>query len=172
MPSNSLFGGGRPLTVWWRASASALLLLLAAPAGAGTREDNGLPRRFFDPRTDRDFGDPRPALAGYLHAHRHRRTAQHFCVVGYVPGPDSNGKVLRFAQVHWREGGRLILWEGTDPYEPREALKRSRRDLDLRTDVVATDADVGGSTYLVTRAWVRQVLADCAARGRRYTLRP
>ena len=75
--------------------------------------------------------------------------------------------------MHWREGNRIVLWEGTfDSPTGDEALIRSRRNLDLSTDVVATDDDLHFSTYLVTRAWVRETIADCAKHGATYTIAP
>ena len=154
------------LSCWWKkapwlsaarglGATAALLLTAAAP-------------QTFDTRADPQFGDARPALRVYLAQQRPRwRAPQHFCVVGYVQPSGT-----RSAQVHWREGSRLILWEGaSDPAFARDAIKSSRRDLDLSRDVVADEAAVAGSTYLVTRAWVRKVLTDCAAKGIRYTIR-
>lgn len=72
------------------------------------------------------------------------------------------------AWVHWREAGRLILWNGKG--ERDDTLLRSARALDLRTDMVANEAAVAGSTYRVTRAWVAARRADCAAKGDHYVI--
>jgi hypothetical protein len=42
--------------------------------------------------------------------------------------------------------------------------------IDLRTSVVESQADVGTSTYLVSRPWVDAVIADCKVNGNRVTL--
>lgn len=120
----------------------------------------------FAPRSDPSFGDARPAIARLL-AETSPRPAgpQHFCAIGYR-GPE--GVV---AWVHWREANRLIFWLGKgDGSAAADALLRSNRNLDLNADVVATEADVAGSTYLVTRAWVAAKLADCAAKGDKYNI--
>ena len=122
---------------------------------------------FFDTRKAQYFGDATAALAEYLKseqplAQRHH----HFCVVGYQ-GRDKT----RRAYVHWREGHKLILWEGsTDPDHASESIKNSRRQLDLSKDVVKSEADVGGSSYLVTESWVAKVKADCAKHGNTYSV--
>jgi len=117
----------------------------------------------FAPRTDPAFGDARAALSRLVAEHAPRvRGPQHFCTIGYRGGEGAN------AWVYWREANRLILWQGG---AEDDALLHSTRSLDLAADVVATEADIAGSTYRVTRAWVAARLADCAARGDHYTLR-
>ena len=83
-------------------------------------------------------------------------------VSGY-DGPDDNarGKGLTFGKV----------WNSvSDPAYFEDSIKWARSNLDLTKDVVATEADIGGSTYLVTRAWVDEILRSCAARGAQYTV--
>jgi hypothetical protein len=121
----------------------------------------------FDTRTDPDFGDAVPALRKLLaEAAPPIVGPQHFCVVGYRSAAGDEG-----AWVHWRERRTLIFWlGGGDPEYAAEAIVRSRRNLNLDRDVVATEADLAGSTYLVTKAWVAKTLADCAAKGAQYTV--
>ena len=90
--------------------------------------------------------------------------ANNFCIVGYK---DSSGALT--AWVHWVEGKALILWEPSQ--EGAASLIQSRRYLDLRRDVVATEEHVNGSTYLVTRSWVNHILSDCKSTGDRYFIR-
>jgi len=135
-------------------------LLLAAAGGQSPGD------AFFDTRTASGYGDPVPALSTYLSRARPRPAGpQRFCVVGYAHADGD-----RTALVHWREGRRLILWDGRDPDHPASLLTWGRRDLDLTRDVVATEAAIAGSTYLVTRAWADRVVADCARHGARYTV--
>jgi hypothetical protein len=96
------------------------------------------------------------------------RGAQHFCVIGYVGTAASPAK---FAWVHWREKKRLIYWlPAADGFAPKDTLLRSTRSLDLAQDVVATDAEVGSSSFLVSRPWVDGVIKDCKARGVNYVV--
>ena len=122
--------------------------------------------QIFDPREDEDFGDATPALTGLVAGSDPKpRGLQHFCVVGYR-GPDGE-----HAWVHWREARRLIFWLGRgDGTAPAETLLRSTRKLSLDEDVVATESEIAGSTYLVSRAWVDGRLADCQAHGAQYTI--
>ena len=62
----------------------------------------------------------------------------------------------------------LLLWEGSDPDSASEALLHSRRQLSLDTDMVPTQGDIQGSTYLVSKTWVDERLDDCAKHGFRY----
>lgn len=144
-----------------RAAALAVGLLSLSAIAQGTQ----LPERIVPTRSDPDFGDATGPLRTLLLEQAPLAGPQHFCVIGYTHGRD------KIAYVHWRERHKLITWWGG--YDPRyrdEAIVRSNRQLDLDTDVVPTEKDIGGSTYLVTRAWVRRKLSDCAAHGTRYVV--
>lgn len=92
--------------------------------------------------------------------------AQHFCVIGYERGGQKT------AWVYWREGQRLVLWEPAGPdFESKDTLTRSRRDLNLRRDVVATKREVGSSSYRIDRPWLNGLLADCRRRGQTFEVR-
>ena len=86
-----------------------------------------------------------------------------FCILGFE---DSAG--IRLAWVYWKEGRALILWE---PATPQTPLSLSQRYLDLRKDVVESEAELKGSTYLVTRAWVNETVSACSKIGDKYTIR-
>lgn len=143
--------------------SACVLLAILSPA------DTGLPTATFDTRTDPHYGDARVPIRTYLQKPyiRARRGPQHFCVIGYV---DEDGG--RNALVHWREGKKILPWPGAVSAEWRaDAIVLAPHKLDLMRDVVPAQADIGGSSYLVTRAWVAQVLADCRAHGTRYVVR-
>ena len=99
-----------------------------------------------------------------------RSRVNHFCVVAEVFRPprgvgDARPPAEeRLARVYWREGRRLIAW---DPSERAvdSTSARPGNDLDLFRDVRATQAEVGSSTYLVTRSWVRTIVDHCRAEG-------
>ncbi|MEN3745774.1 hypothetical protein TPR58_01245 [Sphingomonas sp. HF-S3] len=72
---------------------------------------------------------------------------------------------------HVREQRRLIFWRGgSDPDYRIDSIVDSNRQLDLNKDVVPTDADIGSSTYLISRTWLDRKLRDCAAKGTRYVV--
>jgi len=102
------------------------------------------------------FGNPRPFLARYLKARGVSDAT--LCVVGY----DSAKTKYPFAEVYWKEQETMILWEGTE-------LSASRRILAHARDVVATPADLHGSTFLVTEGWWSRTTSDCARFGTTYT---
>lgn len=74
---------------------------------------------------------------------------------------DSNQKYTS-PWVYWKEKNRLILFE---PYQdsilPAKELYLSRRNLDLKKDVVPTIDDIHGSTYLITEESKQQYLTSC-----------
>lgn len=104
---------------------------------------------------DKGFAPPPEALRKYLVAHEAPKTVQHFCVVGY--GTKASGIDVH---VHWREGMRLTRWEKT-AYNGIESLLMGRDDLSLKTDIVATQEQIGGSTYLQPRAWANKIISEC-----------
>jgi hypothetical protein len=110
--------------------------------------------RVFDISSDTAFKGYKQAVTEFARKHR-PKAANDFCVVGYLA--DDNSKS---AWTIWRQGGEIILWEGQD-----SDLDSSRRIINLKSDVVATDDDVRGSTYLVTKAWVANVTATCEQSG-------
>jgi hypothetical protein len=122
----------------------------------------------FNTLKDKTFGDARVPMKAYLaDLGAPARQKNRICVVGYVLEDGT-----KQAWVHWQRGGRIILWEGaTDPESRRDALRLSRRNIDLDKDVVANDSAIGGSTYLVSRKWVNDVLLDCVHFGQRYSVK-
>jgi hypothetical protein len=146
--------------------AVALAIVLFSMVNTARSEtDFNKPTGYFDTAADPDFGPAAvPLRVMMAEAGVPRGRADVFCIVGYRY---AGGE--RIAYVHWPRGNKLILWEGgTDPVSRPQSIARSRRPLDLRTDVVATPADIGSSTYLIDRAWVNQKIADCAKHGRHY----
>ncbi len=128
----------------------------------------GAGSRFFNTKWDKSFGYARPALNKYLDAQPPlKQERQHFCIVGY-----DNGQNVKQAYVYWREGQKLILWEGTRlPEYAAESIVNSRSQLDLTKDVVKSEADIAGSTYLVTEAWVASIKNDCKKKGAKYSIK-
>jgi hypothetical protein len=120
-------------------------------AQAGTEEPDF---KVFDLAADPDFRDHKQVITEF--ARKHRPGAENdFCVVGYLT-PDN----LKSAWVIWRQGAQVILWEGGSA-----GLDSSRRKINLRSDVVRTENDLHGSTYLVTKAWVQKVTTTCDRSG-------
>ncbi len=139
-------------------------VLLAAFAACVYAQDAG--DRPFDFRSDAAFANAEGALQEFLRD-RHVRSSkvQHFCIVGYQNASEER------AWVYWTEGQQIILWHGAaDPPSAASSIARSQRAIDLKKDVVTTEADIKGSTYLVARAWVDHLLADCQSRGERYAI--
>jgi hypothetical protein len=128
-----------------------------------------LPAQTFAVDAEPGFKPVQPALQAYLagqEAPAARAGAQHFCVVGYRSGDN------RYAWVYWLEGQRLVYWEpAADDVESKETLTRSRRELNLRKDVVASTRELRGSSYRIDRPWLKRLLADCRRRGQAYDIR-
>jgi hypothetical protein len=116
----------------------------AEPAGRGS-EPKG-----FDLASDPDFRNYRQVVTVFARKHR-PGAANDFCIEGYTTSDN-----LKSAWVIWRQGEQIILWEGQ-----KDGLDASRAKIDLRSDVVPTDVDLHGSTYLVTKAWVEKITSTC-----------
>jgi hypothetical protein len=141
---------------------TALLVALGAPADGGeSLADPVSLETHFQVDGDPNFGDPRALLRRFLlDSHVAGAKPQHFCVLGRESV--RKGVRDRTALIFWREGNKLILWEGQ---QPPWALVDSRRLWDLARDVVDTLEQVRGSTYLLTKAWVEEKRHDCAVDG-------
>lgn len=99
----------------------------------------------------------------------------HFCVVVERFRPQSGSGDTKppaqesLGRVYWREGSRLISWDASSA-DVGAASTRPGNDLDLKKDVRATQAEIGTSTYLVTRAWVHSIVQHCASDGLQVTV--
>ena len=133
-------------------AASALPSVPPASAAIGATS--------FDLDADPDYRNYRQAVVTYL-ASRHSRADAHVCVLG-----ERDGGGDRTVTVWWKEGARLIQWEGRE-----SKLATSISNLDLKRDVVASEDDLHGSTYLVTRAWVAGFEARCTRSGKSFVVR-
>lgn len=130
--------------------AASVAFVAAAPALAGSETEAPV----FDLQADKDFADFRKPLASFLRS-RHARLPASVCLLG-----ERHADGSKSAWVIWRGGHTMLLWDGG-----ASSMAASRRLLDLSHDVVASDDDVAGSTYLVTRAWVAQQTQRCQQLG-------
>ena len=108
----------------------------------------------FKVSDDSDFAKFRAPLVEYLRS-RHISHALKVCILGEQASDGS-----KWAWVIWPGGKTMILWGGGE-----STMVASRRILDLKRDVVATEADVKGSTYLVTAQWVSKQKTLCSLYG-------
>jgi hypothetical protein len=106
----------------------------------------------FDLAADPEFKDYKKVMTRF--ALKHRPAAENtFCILGFSADDAKSAWVL------WREGREIILWEGGSD------LSLSRRVIHLKSDVVPTEADLHGSTYLVTKPWVDGLSKSCERVG-------
>ncbi len=161
-----------------RAIAAALGMLCAVPPPAAART-------VADPAFSAPFAGQvvdtavlRAFLAQLKQAHRPQR----FCfVVETFPPSAAEQRDSLLLRMVWTTGERIYSLALPDPATPAhsdmpaewrgQALAWSK-PVDLRTGVVATQEEVGASTYLVTRAWADRILAQCRRIGRTVTLAP
>jgi hypothetical protein len=108
----------------------------------------------FDVASDPQFASYKAAVKRYAWQQR-PNYPNDFCVLGYKTRDE-----LKNAFVVWRQGRQIIVWFGGD-----QALSASQRILRLNKDVVPTESDLHGSTYLVTKAWVNEVTTTCDRSG-------
>jgi hypothetical protein len=132
------------------------------------------PSRYSVFKVDRQQGfvPVKPALLAYLSGQSAKAGMHRLCVIGYDINRQVNSPADNIAWVYWQQGNRLVYWEPViDGFESKETLIRSRRNLDLTQDVVASDANIAGSTYLISRSWLDDLLTDCKRRGRTYKIK-
>lgn len=68
---------------------------------------------------------------------------------------------------YWKEDQSILLMNFFTQAVEEEGLSwlHHKARVDLKTDVVATEAEMSGSNYLVTRAWADNIIQACRERG-------
>jgi hypothetical protein len=113
----------------------------------------------FDVKTDPVFRNAEAAVKAY--AMINRATGRNrFCVLGRISKDNEKS-----AWIIWRQRRQIILWEGQDL-----SSTPARLVLSLDKDLVRSEADLHGSTYLVTRRWAKDVISECEVAGLRIVL--
>lgn len=104
--------------------------------------------------SDPAFAHYQAPLLAYLRS-QHAPHDWQVCIIG-----EQAADGTRWAWVIWPRGQRMILWGGG-----ASTLIGSRRILDLTADVVASEDQLHGSSYRVTRTWVAQQMSRCRRSG-------
>jgi hypothetical protein len=138
----------------------AIVIFLAGSARAQYPTET---TKFFSIRGDKGYPYCQEQLQNLVQR-KGKAPVNHISVIGYKYA-DGN----RNAWVYWPEGNSIILWDATR-YEYPDQLSMSDRYLDLKKDVVPTEKDIHGSTYLVSADWVQRIRKDCAAHGDHFVI--
>ncbi|MFZ6731251.1 hypothetical protein ACO0LG_04935 [Undibacterium sp. Ji42W] len=69
---------------------------------------------------------------------------------------------------YWKEDQSILIMNFFTQVVEEDGLSwlHHKARIDLKTDVVATEAEMSGSNYLVTRAWAANIIKTCRERGR------
>jgi hypothetical protein len=140
------------------------LLIIFTAFSIGTARAEAVVARPFNVTENSAFA-PVELTLDRLIARKARTNANHLCVIG-----DTLDDGSQRAWVHWRDGKAIILWEPTR--SGIQDLTAAKRYLRLDKDVVAPDDPrlAAGSAYLITRQWANSLIAECAARGREFSI--
>jgi hypothetical protein len=142
----------------------AIILTALFFAGCARQADDGLMHVVVA-----DFHAPRLARSlNYYVAHYSSHATNHF-YVGPIEVHD--GQLVR-ALVYWKEERTLLPYAEltADTADGAEGFAWHGHDLKLDRDTVDSPADIAGSTYLVThRIWM-DLMDECVARGRPYSV--
>jgi hypothetical protein len=93
----------------------------------------------------------------------------HMCVVVATYSQPGAHQTTVWAYLYWRETDELYTLDQSKG--PMDDLSIFKGPLNLKTDVVRQDRDIRGSTYLVTRAWVDDILHHCRTDGEQLVIR-
>ncbi|BAV95808.1 hypothetical protein [Lysobacter enzymogenes] len=169
----------RARAAWARAASVSLALLLAAAPCALADEPEGYTppgAALSQPRAHPDW----PCLASLLQqiVDDQGAAGRHVLHIGRVVTTPEDGN--SFVRVYWPRQRAILLVslnrDGcADPGYRHDSLAlgwyRTKARIDLDEGVRATEAEVSGSSYLVTRAWADAVIAECTANGTELALR-
>ncbi|GKT22930.1 hypothetical protein [Acidovorax sp. SUPP3334] len=162
------------------ALAAALPATAAVPPAPAVSAPQRTPYPVIDPAFSRPDGRRMPSratLRAFLTELKSTRQVNTFCFVQRkLERPDTAEPGTSVLSMIWYEGesihriNRLRVGQsyapGTmDPETEGRMLAHATGTVDIKTDVVPTDADVGTSTFLVSRPWVDHMLAQCRRVG-------
>jgi hypothetical protein len=116
-----------------------------------------------------EYEEKLAALEGFLRYYGKRGTN-----TLYVARLEANPEEKERAETlyaYWREGRSILILSHFAPGARRDdyAWVAAKAVIDLRTDVVPTDHDIGGSNYLVSKPWVDRIVNGCL-KGRKIVL--
>ncbi|MEA9822369.1 hypothetical protein VDF98_03650 [Xanthomonas campestris pv. raphani] len=165
----------------------ALALAAASPAIAALSpaQAASAPQTVPYPATDPSFSRPdaqrmpsRATLRAFLTETKRYARANTFCFVQRrLDRPETADPGMSVLSMIWHEGKAIYLVNlvrsgeryerdsAMDPLTEGRLLASSTDAVDLTTDVVPTDEDVGTSTFLVSRSWVDRELSQCRRVG-------
>lgn len=114
--------------------------------------------------TDEKTFAPVSSTLDALVARKAKAETNHLCVIGQSLDDGS-----KQGWVYWREGKAIILWEPTTTGV--RDLTLSRRYLRLDHDVVPSgDRRLASSSYLVSKEWAENLIAQCAIHGTEFLI--
>ncbi|MFZ6746392.1 hypothetical protein ACO0LC_24435 [Undibacterium sp. JH2W] len=76
-----------------------------------------------------------------------------------------NGETGLYA--YWKEDQSILILQFFEYPSDKPGLSwlHHKARIDLKTDVVATEEQMNGSTYLVTSAWAQHIVDSCIKQG-------
>ena len=93
----------------------------------------------------------------------------HMCVVAATYTQVSNHDANVWGYLYWKENNQLYTL--SQSRGAMDDLAIFKGPLNLKTDVVRRESDIHGSNFLVTRAWVSNILHHCGTNGEQVVLR-
>lgn len=149
-------------------AAIAILLLSTwiGPNLARARQIN------YDPFASRsDYFSKLHVMRVFVRRYGRRRVNRVF-----VATADSGDGATKGLYGYWPEGHSILVLDHFNPvFDGGKELTdydwlEYKTRIHLRTDVVPTERDVGWSSYLVARPWVRRIIDVCLRSGRKITI--
>jgi hypothetical protein len=132
--------------------------------------DNGLPVEYFSISNNAGYQYATKTLY-QLAAEDESSGENNFCVIGY------QSTDYQVAEIYWKQKDEIISWfpdvatsEDENDLLTDRIINLNQTTLDLKKDVVATEQEMNGSTYLVTQDWVDTVLNDCQKFGNQFLI--
>ena len=146
---------------------TALLLTALLPATFSAQQRNV----YYPFDSKDDYRGKLHVLRGFIQRYGQTHTNRVF-----VAKVDDGNRSM-FLYGYWPEGHSILLLGHFDPTfdGQRETTDYGwleyKTRTDLRTDVVPTVHDIGGSSYLVDRPWTQRIIAACVTWGRKLVIR-
>ena len=139
------------------------------PARAIDRPKNGLAEQSSDkPSIDKDM---RQALQQFVNRYvsHSKNAAQHIHIANVKI---DSGETAMYA--YWKEDQSILIMHFFAHPSEEQGLPwlHHKARIDLKTGVVATEEEMSGSNYLVTKAWAQHIVNACLEHGQLLVLKP
>jgi hypothetical protein len=144
-----------------------IFILLAA---ISTSAQSQTASQYYPFASQEEYGKKMAALNQFIDGYGKRGINRIF--VAKVKNDDGTEDLFGY----WKEDNSILILYHFNPCDDDDDKKLcyswayDKARVDLRTDVVPTEDDIKGSTYLVDKPWADRIVKACLTKGRKFVI--